>query len=110
MWPPAPISDTDVEEDEGDGGAEEVEEEEESNVWSGRGSHAGEGNDGTAGWMVGTGLKQVTAGKMMEIVVQARDVHGNHRGVGEWFTRGSVREGVLGRVQQHHAQSMICYS
>ncbi|CAM9146088.1 unnamed protein product, partial [Ectocarpus sp. 8 AP-2014] len=92
VWPPAPISDTDIEEDEGDGGDEELDEEEESEVGAGGGVHAGEGNDGTAGWMAGTGLKQVTAGKMMEIVVQARDVHGNHRGVGgdsvQMYARG----------------------
>lgn len=100
MWSPASISGTDIEEDEGDGGDEDLEDEAESESGSGGGLYVGEGNDGTAGWLAGTGLKQVTAGKMMEIVVQARDVHGNHRGVGEWFARGSVREGILGRVRQ----------
>ncbi|CAM9996213.1 unnamed protein product, partial [Ectocarpus sp. 12 AP-2014] len=92
VWPPAPISDTDIGEDEGDGGDKELDEEEESEVRAVGGLHAGEGNNGTTGWMEGTGLKQVTAGKMMDIVVQARDVHGNHRGAGgdsvQMYARG----------------------
>ncbi|CAM9570598.1 unnamed protein product, partial [Ectocarpus fasciculatus] len=92
VWPPASISGTDIEEDEGDRGDEDLEDEAESEAGSGGGLHVGEGNDGTAGWLAGTGLKQVTAGKMMEIVVQARDVHGNHRGVGgdsvQMYARG----------------------
>ncbi|CAN0570026.1 unnamed protein product, partial [Ectocarpus sp. 12 AP-2014] len=64
VWPPAPISDTDIGEDEGDGGDKELDEEEESEVRAVGGLHAGEGNNGTTGWMEGTGLKQVTAGKV----------------------------------------------
>lgn len=113
LWPPAPISDASIEEDDGDGG--ELEEEEESEVGPGGGLQAGEGGDGAAGRLepegtgTGKGLlpRQVTAGKIMDIVVQTRDVHGNRRGVGEWFTRGSVREGVLGRVQQYPQERTI---
>lgn len=48
---------------------EEGEEEEEEEVW--------------VGWNLGA-HKEVTAGKTMEVVVQARDVHGNLRGIGGW--------------------------
>lgn len=44
--------------------------------------------------------KEVTAGKTMEIVVQARDVYGNHRGIGEWFRCGS-RGGGRRQEQSH---------
>lgn len=37
----------------------------------------GYGEDGT--------LKEATAGEMLEMVVEARDAYGNHRGVGEFF-------------------------
>lgn len=30
------------------------------------------------------GIREITAGELVEIVVQARDVNGNHRGIGEW--------------------------
>lgn len=29
-------------------------------------------------------IREITAGELMEIVVQARDANGNHRGTGEW--------------------------
>lgn len=40
------------------------------------------------------GVKEVTAGETVEIVVQARDAYGNHRGVGEW--RGDGGRGASG--------------
>ena len=67
--------------DEDENEAEGVEEEEEE-VWVG-------GNVGAP--------REVTAGKMMEVVVQARDVYGNHRGVGAWcwcwYCTGAWRRG-----------------
>eukprot|EP00903_Cladosiphon_okamuranus_P013586 g12653.t2 len=53
--------------EEGEEGEEEEEEEEEEGVW--------------VGWNLGA-QKEVTAGKTMGVVVQARDVYGNLRGVG----------------------------
>ena len=43
--------------------------------WSRVGRRGEAGNDA---------IREITAGELMEIVVQARDANGNHRGIGEW--------------------------
>lgn len=66
---PTPSDDEDEVEEEGN---------EEEEVWTG-------GNVGMP--------TEVTAGKTMEVVVQARDVYGNHRGIGAWFWYRGVERG-----------------
>lgn len=54
----------------------------------GQGQDAVDGEAEAEGPATGVVPKEVTAGEMIEIVVQAKDVYGNHRGVGEWLGGG----------------------